>query len=100
MSLNCTQAPQLFGPPPPPFFTTLLPSRFDHHAFYHVPFPPFSLFPRPPSPPSWRNEKSRLRSCSLGMNPTAIRGGPIERKAALATRIDTKIRSRRIKMPR
>jgi hypothetical protein len=28
------------------------------------------------------------------------KGGAIERKAALATRIDTKIRSRRIKMPR
>jgi hypothetical protein len=75
-------------PPPPPFFTTLLPSRFDRHAFRHAPFCLFSLFPRPSSPPSWRNKKSRLRSCSLGLNPTAVKGGPTERKAALATRID------------
>ena len=31
--------------------------------------PSFSLFQRPPSPPSWRNEKSQPRSCSLEPNP-------------------------------
>ena len=32
-----------------------------------------SLFPRPPSPPSWRKEKSRPRSCLLGPNPTGCK---------------------------
>jgi hypothetical protein len=52
----------------------------------------FSLFlhPSPSSngrlpPPSWRNEKPRLRSWKPEPNPTAIREGLIERKIALET---------------
>jgi hypothetical protein len=60
--------------------------------------PSFSPFPRPPSPPSWRNEKSRLRSCSLELNLTVRREGPIERKRALEITGSTTIRLRRIKI--
>jgi hypothetical protein len=45
------------------------------------------LSPSPSStgrlPPSWRNEKPRLRSWKLEPNLTAIREGPTERKTAL-----------------
>jgi hypothetical protein len=43
----------------------------------------FSLFQRPPSPPSWRNEKPRLRSWTLKLNPTAMREGRTKRKTTL-----------------
>jgi hypothetical protein len=33
-----------------------VPSRPDPHASYPIPFPSFSLFPRPRSPPSWPSE--------------------------------------------
>src|SRR5271170_6294201 len=36
--------------------------------FFSLPLPPPS-FQRPPSPPSWRNEKPRLRSWELEPNP-------------------------------
>src|SRR5436305_12325138 len=49
------------------------------------PSPSFSLFQRPPSPLSWRNEKPRLSSWELEPNPTAIREGCTERMTALET---------------
>src|SRR5436305_9587183 len=53
--------------------------------------PSFSLFQRPPSPPSWRNEKPRLSSWELEPNPTAIKEGCTERKTALETTGSTTI---------
>jgi hypothetical protein len=73
-------------------------SQFDHYACFPASFRSFSLFQRPPPPPSWRNEKTRLRSCSLAPNPTVTREGPTETKTALETTGSTTIRLRRIKM--
>jgi hypothetical protein len=56
------------------------------------------LFQRPPSPPSWRNEKPRLRSLMLEPNPTAIREKLTERKTALETTESTTRRLKRIKI--
>src|SRR5271154_757896 len=47
--------------------------------------PPSPSFQRPPSLPSWQDEKPRLRSWELEPNPTAIREGRTERKTALGT---------------
>jgi hypothetical protein len=58
--------------------------QFDHYTCFPASSPFFSLFPRPPSPLSWRNEISRLKSYSLEPNLTAIRRKEsTERKTAL-----------------
>jgi hypothetical protein len=67
----------------------LLPSRFDAYSFCPAPLRLFSLFPRPPSPPSCRKEKSRPRSYLLGPNPTGTRGRLTERKTVLETKRGT-----------
>jgi hypothetical protein len=50
-------------------------SALVNYACFPASSPSFSLFQRPPSPSSWRNEKSRLRSWKLEPNPTAIGEG-------------------------
>jgi len=69
-----------------------------NYACFPASSPSISLFQRPHSPPSWRNEKPRLRSCKLEPNATAIREGPTERKTALETTGSTTIRLRQIKI--
>ena len=64
-----------------------------------LPPPSFSLFQQPPSPPSRRNEKPRLRSWKLEPNPTAIREGHTGRKTAVETTGSTIRRLRGIKIP-
>jgi hypothetical protein len=58
----------------------------------------FSLSQRPPSPPSWRNEKLRLRNWKLESNPMVIGEEPTERKIALETTGSTIRRLRGIKI--
>ena len=48
--------------------------------------------------PSWRNEKARLRSCTLVPNPTVTRKGATKRRAALEITGSTTRRLRTIKM--
>src|SRR5271156_5930444 len=61
--------------------------QFDQQSvlsrFFSLPPPPSPSFQRPPSPPSRRNEKPRLRSWELKPNPTTIREWRTERKTAL-----------------
>jgi hypothetical protein len=75
-----------------------MPRSLINYACFPASSPSISLFQRPPSPPSWRNEKPRLRSCKLEPNATAIREGPTERKTALETTGSTTIRLRQIKI--
>jgi hypothetical protein len=65
-----------------------------NYACFPASSPSFSLFQRPLSPPSWRNEMPRLRSWKLKPNPTAIKEGPTERKTALERTGRTTIRLR------
>jgi hypothetical protein len=64
--------------------SSLLPARSNHPHVLSRFLQSFSLFPRAPSPPR-QGEKTRLRTCSLGRNPTVTRGRLTERMTVLET---------------
>jgi hypothetical protein len=88
--LTCSEGEDNSLPPSPLSsllspLSSLLSTRSDHPTFRPVSLSSSSLFPRAPSPPSWRSEKPRLKTYSLGRNPTVTRGRLTERKTVLET---------------